>query len=121
MLYTNLQHIENSADLVQVMNRAERAVIVCGNMNPASVAVYRNAELLSKKFSHVVFCDMEFNNPEWQGENGIIPCGMYAELPIVFIINNGRQVHKTEGDLSKQEFNRMLRSVFGSEKSYNVK
>jgi hypothetical protein len=115
MLYTNLQHIENSADLVQVTNRAQRVVIVCGNMNPASVAVYRLAELLSRKFSHVLFCDMEFDNPAWQGENGLIPCGMYAEMPIVFVINEGRQVLKSEGELSKPEFKKMLLSIFGSE------
>jgi thioredoxin 1 len=64
MLYTNLKHIESTAEHARIINENENVMVICGRMGPMCIPVYGIAEELEEEYKHVKFCDMEFDNPE---------------------------------------------------------
>lgn len=103
MLYTNLIHLETAADLGFMTAENDNVLVICGNMDPESVRVFRIAETLAKEFLPVKFCDMEFDNPE-----SVILLHMPESLPIynkpiLVYYQSGRVVKAAAGIQSKEQ------------------
>ena len=112
MLYTNLNHIENAADFSKSLSENDKAVIICGRMDVSSVRVYRAAAELSKKFRHVSFFDLEYDNPVSAFFHAIPEVAGQKVLPVTVCFKNGKVEKVTAGSLSESEMTEILNAVF---------
>lgn len=108
MLYTNLNHIETSAEFQQIIAGSSQVVIVCGRMGEFSIPVYRVLEDLQKEYPEVKFFDMEFDNPESR-----VVCELFAEIPeakVPFLLfyENGELTFRTWGTKTKGQIEEII-------------
>lgn len=108
MLYTNLNHIETSAEFQQIIAESSQVVIVCGRMGEFSIPVYRVLEDLQEEYPEVKFFDMEFDNPE-----SSIVCELFADeseakVPFLLFYENGELTFRTWGTKTKGQIEEML-------------
>ncbi len=112
MLYTNLNHLETAADQTRVISENRNVMIVCGRMDPASVAVYRIAEKLQKKYTQVKFFDMEFDNPESDLLKSLLKCISIREIPVTGFFKEGKLTNVFIGLLKPEQLNFLLNKEF---------
>ena len=112
MLYTNLNHIETADYQTKMIEENENMVVICGRMEPASVAVYRFAEELEKKYPHVKFYDMEFDNPESSDLKNTLEYYNIADIPLVAFFKSGNLVNVSLGNQTKQQLISLLDRSF---------
>lgn len=103
MLYTNLVHLETAAELSRMIEQHENIVVVCGTMGPESVPVYRIAETLGHEYNAIMFCDMEFDNPESAVLRGIFETELFSGLPYVVYFHLGKIVKISSGAQSMEQ------------------
>ena len=108
MLYTSLNHIENKAGFTRAMQNNDNVVVVCGRMDQLSIPVYRNAAKLMKKYHHIRFYDVEFDNPESEFIQKLPGIDSLVSLPITIYIKSGEVVKATSGLQSKIEMINIL-------------
>ena len=114
MLYTNLKHIESAAEHAQIINENENVTVICGRMGPMCVPVYRIAEELEKKYAHVKFFDMEFDNPESQVIRALPEVRGFMGIPFTIYYKNGQVVKATTGIQSKSQITAILDQEFAA-------
>jgi thioredoxin 1 len=114
MLYTNLKHIETSAQHADIINRRGNIMVIWGRMEPKSITVYRIAEELVADYPNVEFYDLEYDNP---GLN--VACNLHefsdlAEIPYNVYYKNGKVIKATSGIQTKAEIKDILDNQFTS-------
>jgi thioredoxin 1 len=113
-LYTNLKHIESAAGHAQVINENENVMVVCGRMGPMCIPVYRIAEEIEDEYSHVKFCDMEFDNPESQVIRNLSEVSGFIGIPFTIYYKNGKVVKATSSIQTRAQITAILNEVFTS-------
>lgn len=108
MLYTNLKHIETAADYHKIISENENVVVICGNMEPKSIPLYRIAEDLKELYKYVIFYDMEFDNPESRVIRDLPETGESIAIPLVFFYKTGKVVKVTSDVYSRDLMKAML-------------
>jgi thioredoxin 1 len=73
-------------------------------MGPLCIPVYRVAEELEAKYSHVKFYDMEYDNPESYFFHVLPEVHDLEEIPIIIFYRNGKAVKSIAGLKSKKQF-----------------
>ena len=111
MLYTNLNHIETSAEFQQIIAENRHVVIVCGRMDEYSIPVYRELEALQADYPTVKFFDMEFDNPESH-----VVCKLFvdmpeAKIPFLLFYENGELIYRTWGTKTREDLVAILREI----------
>lgn len=114
MLYTNLKHIESAEEFARIISENEHVTIICGRMGPICIPVYRIAEELEKKYSHVRFYDMEYDNPESYFFHALPEVQDLMEIPFTVYYKNGVAVKATAGIQSKMQITAMLEKEFAA-------
>jgi thioredoxin 1 len=114
MLYTNLKHIESAADHAKIINENENVMVICGRMGPMCVPVYRIAEELEKKFTHVKFFDMEFDDPESYVIRSLPEVRTFLGIPFTIYYKNGKVVKATSSIQTKAEVIAILDKEFAA-------
>lgn len=112
LLYTNLKHIETSAECARIIKENENVMIVCGWMWPFSIPVYRIAEELETEFSHVKFFDMEYDNPESGIIRNMPEVQHLAGFPLTVYFKDGIVVHVTSGIQTLKQITQILEHEF---------
>lgn len=113
MLYTNLKHIETAADYRQIISEQQNVMICYGRMGLKSISVYDIMEKVQKRYKHVKFYDMEFDNPESKVMPETQDYKEPDELPYVIYYKNGEAVHITSGMQTRQQIVTILDLLFG--------
>jgi thioredoxin 1 len=116
MLYTNLKHIESASDHAKILSENENVMVVCGRMGPMCIPVYGIAEEIEKEYSHVKFCDMEFDNPQSHVIRNLPEVRGFMGIPFTIYYKNGKVVKATSSIQSKEQVTTILDKEFGSPK-----
>lgn len=115
MLYTNLKHIETASDYARIVSETENVVIVCGRMGLTCVPVYKLAEELENSYKHVMFYDMEFDNPESAVLRNVVEYYDLKNIPLTGYFKKGNLVEVSLGTQTKEQMlailNREYRKV----------
>jgi len=114
MLYTNLKHIETSADHAKIISENENVMIICGRMGPMCIPVYYIAEELEDKYKHVKFCDMEFDNPESHVIRNLPEVKGFMGIPFTIYYKNGKVVKATSSIQTKIQVKAILDKEFSA-------
>jgi thioredoxin 1 len=112
MLYTNLKHIETAAEYARIMNENENVILICGRMGPLCIPIYRIAEELEKKYTHIKFYDMEYDNPETYFIHYLPEVQSLLEHPFVIYFKNSEVVKATAGIQTKTQITTILDKEF---------
>lgn len=86
MLYTNLNHIESAQQFQQIVEQNKKIVVACGRMDPTSVKLYNELEVLRKRYHHILFYDFECDHPEFRI---VLPELAQNSDPAIVLIENG--------------------------------
>ena len=113
MLYTNLQHILTAADHARIINENENVMVICGRMGPMCIPVYGIAEELEEEYSHVKFCDMEFDNPESHVIRTLPEVRGFMGIPFTIYYKNGKVVKATSSIQNRTQVTTILDKEFG--------
>jgi len=106
MLYTDLQHIENANEFALYKKQYNSIVVLCGRMNSQTVNVYRELLELKELFSQIVFCDLDYDNPEF---NEIcISLKNIENTPLLLFIKNNKIVTSTTGVIEKEKIQKII-------------
>lgn len=108
MLYTNLNHIETSAEFQQIIAESSQVVIVCGRMGEFSIPVYRVLEDLQEEYSEVKFFDMEYDNPESHVICNLFIDSPEAKVPFLLFYENGELAFRTWGTKTKEQIEEII-------------
>jgi thioredoxin 1 len=114
MLYTNLKHIESAAEHSRILSENENVMVICGRMGPMCIPVYGIAEELEGEYSHVKFCDMEFDNPESHVIRNLPEVQGFMGIPFTIYYKNGKVVKATSSIQSMQQVKTILDKEFVS-------
>lgn len=113
MLHTNLKHILTSDEHKKFIEENENVMICCGRMGPMCIPVYGIMEELRETYKHVMFADMEFDNPESQVIRNAPECHGFMGLPFTVYYKNGKLVKATTSIQNEQQITTILDSQFG--------
>lgn len=113
MLYTNLKHIESAAEHAKILNENENVMIICGRMGPMCIPVYGIAEELEDEYSHVKFCDLEFDNPASTVIRNLPEVRGFMGIPFTIYYKNGKVVKATSSIQSRPQVTSILDQYFG--------
>ncbi len=108
MLYTNLSHIETTADYQQYINKYEYVMICCGNMGQMCIPVYAIMEEIENDYKNINFFDMEFENPESQVLRKIYDSKDFTNIPFCIYYKNGKVIETTSGIQTKNDIIKIL-------------
>ena len=114
MLYTNLKHIESASQFANIIADYENVTIICGKMDPASVSMYRIAESLQTKFTHVGFFDMESDNPEARVIHHLPEVQHLNTVPVMVCFKNGEVACVQSGIQTKAQVMSAMEHVFST-------
>lgn len=114
MLYTNLKHIESAAEYERVVSESESLLIICGRMGPMCIPVYRVAEKLESAYPHVLFYDMEFDNPESQVIRSLPEVSAFMSIPFMVYYKKGEVVRATSGLQTEEQVKAILNEEFAA-------
>ncbi len=116
MLYTNLKHIETAADHAKMIAENENVMVICGRMGPMCIPVYGIAEELdeSGEYSHVQFCDMEFDNPESKVIRNLPEVRGFMGIPFTIYYKNGKVVKATSSIQNRAQVIAILDKEFNA-------
>jgi len=114
MLYTNLKHLETAAEHARIISENENVMVVCGRMGPMCIPVYGIAEELEKDYSHVKFCDMEFDNPESHVIRSLPEVRGFMGIPFTIYYKNGKVVKATSSIQTKEQVKTILDKEFAA-------
>ncbi|MBA4410261.1 MAG: thioredoxin family protein [Bacteroidota bacterium] len=114
MLYTNLKHIESAAEHAQIINENENVMVICGRMGPMCIPVYGIAEELEEEYTHVKFCDMEFDNPESYIIRQLPEVRGFMGIPFTIYYKNGKVAKATSSIQTKTQVTAILDKEFAS-------
>lgn len=112
MLYTNLNHIESVEDYKKVISENENVMVVCGRLGPLCIPVYRIAEELEGKYSHVKFFDIEFDHPDMYFFHSLPEVQDLPEYPFTVYYKNGQIVKATAGIQTRSQVVAILEKEF---------
>jgi thioredoxin 1 len=110
MLYTNLKHIENALAHTSIIHENEHVMVICGNMGPMCIPLYRVAEELESDYPHIKFFDMEFDNPESLVVRNLPEVAAFRGIPFTIFYNKGQVVRATSGTQTKSQITAILDS-----------
>ncbi|NOU46430.1 MAG: thioredoxin [Bacteroidales bacterium] len=113
MLYTNLTHLLTAADHAKTLSENENVMVICGRMGPMCIPVYGIAEELENEYSHIKFCDMEFDNPEAAVIRNLPEVRGFMGIPFTIYYKNGVVVKATSSIQSRQQVTAILDQQFG--------
>jgi thioredoxin 1 len=113
MLYTNLHHIESLAEYKKVLSENENVMIICGRMGPMCIPVYGIAEELEDTYTHVKFCDFEFDSPAADVIRDLPEVQGFMGIPFTIYYKNGKVVKATSSIQSKAQVTAILDKEFG--------
>ena len=114
MLYTNLKHIESAAEHAKIISENENVMVVCGRMGPMCIPVYGIAEEFEKDYSHVKFCDMEFDNPESHVIRSLPEVRGFMGIPFTVYYKNGKVVKATSSIQTRYQVKVILDKEFAA-------
>lgn len=114
MLYTNLKHIESAAEYAQIISENENVMLICGRMGPLCIPVYRVAEELEEKYTHVKIFDVEYDHPELYFFHDLPEVQDFPEYPFTLYYKNGKIVKATAGIQTKAQVEAILLKEFSA-------
>ena len=112
MLYTNLHHINSAKEYEEVLKENENVMIICGRMGPMCIPVYGIAEELEREYTHVKFCDFEFDTPAADVIRDLPEVCGFMGIPFTIYYKNGKVVKATSSIQSMGQVRAILDQQF---------
>jgi thioredoxin 1 len=112
MLLTNLKHIESVSEYEKFIKENSNVMISCGRMGPMCTPVYKIMEILEKKYLHVKFADMDFDNPDAYIITMSPACKGFMGLPFTLYYKKGKIVEATSSIQTKDQIKAILDTEF---------
>ena len=112
MLYTDLKHIESASDYAKIISDNENVMIICGRMGHTCIPVYRIAQEMQDKYTHVKFYDMEYDHPQSYFFHDLPEVSDLDEIPFTVYYKNGLAVKSTAGIQTKKQVETILDREF---------
>ena len=112
MLQTDLTHLLSAEDLKKKIEEKENVMVCCGRMGPMCIPVYDSMEKLRDEYSHVEFCDMEFDSPEAEIIRSLPECKDFMGLPFTIYYKNGKVAAATTSIQTKDKITAILDREF---------
>jgi hypothetical protein len=103
MLYTNLKHIETLADYKRVISENDNVMILCCSMKPRCIELYRLAEEFEKKYRHVMFYDLECENPESKMVRNLTELTDFENQSFIIYYKNGKVIETSSIEQTKKQ------------------
>ena len=113
MLDTNLKHLETEQEIKEVLENNENVMICCGRMGPMCIPVYRHMEELEKDYTHVAFCDQDFDIHAAGFIRDLPECATFTGLPFTVYFKSGQVIAATTSIQSKTQVTEILAKEFG--------
>lgn len=113
MLYTNLKHLETEQETAEAVESNENLMACCGRMGPMCTPVYSIMEGLEKTYTHVTFCDQDFDIPAAGFIKSLPECSSFMGLPFTVYFKNGKVVAATTSIQNKDQIVEILDREFG--------
>lgn len=113
MLNTNLKHLETENQVHETLGSSENVVVCCGRMGPMCLPVYRALEELERDYTHVTFCDQDFDIRAADFIRHLPECRSFMGLPFTVYFKNGRVAAATTSIQSKAQIQMILDAEFG--------
>lgn len=113
MLHTNLKHLETDQDIGEALEKNENLMVSCGRMGPMCVPVYAIMEELESIYTHVTFCDQDFDIPAADFIRNLPDCASFMGLPFNVYFKNGKVVAATTSIQGKNQMVEILDREFG--------
>ena len=112
MLKTNLKHLETDADIKEILDNNNNAMICCGRMGPMCIPVYKIMENLESEYPDIAFSDMEFDIPAANFIKGLPECAGFMGLPFTVYFKNGKAVAATTSIQNEEQIREILEKKF---------
>ena len=112
MLRTNLKHIENNAELEDVLKNNVNVMICCGRMGPMCIPVYAIMENLEAKYPNVQMRDMDFDIQIASSIRSLPECVSFMGLPFTVYFKNGEVVKATSSIQTEKQIVDIIEEVF---------
>ena len=112
MLQTNLVHVETEAELKELSENNEKAVICCGRMGPMCIPVYDIFEILQEKYPDIQFRDVDFDVPVAAIIKSLPECRDFWGLPFTIYYRKGKVVKATSSIQTARDVKDVLTEVF---------
>ena len=112
MLYTNLNHIESTNQLNDVIGKNKNVVMCYGRMNHDCIAVFNALEQLGNEHSDVQIYDIEYDNPEFEDFKQSTHTLAMTELPYLILFQNGEVREVYTGKKDENQLRNIIHSVY---------
>jgi thioredoxin 1 len=112
MLYTNLKHIMTADEHQKLINEHENVMVCCGRMGPMCIPVYGIMEDIQDQYPHVLFADMEFDNPEAWVIRDAPEVKHFMGIPFTMYYRNGKLVKATSSIQNMNQITTILEQEF---------
>jgi len=83
-------------------------------MGPMCIPVYGIAEELEKEYTHVTFCDFEFDSPESDVIRALQEVKGFRGIPFTIYYKNGAVVRATSSIQTKEQVREILDKEFAT-------
>jgi thioredoxin 1 len=113
MLYTNLKHLETDQEIGEALETNENLMVSCGRMGPMCLPVYAVMEEVEKVYTHVTFCDMDFDIPAARFIKNLPECSSFMGLPFNVYFKNGNVVAATSSIQNSKQILEILDREYG--------
>ena len=114
MLQTNLAHILNDSDYLEVIENNENVMICCGRMGPMCLPVYDVMDQLGDEYKHVTMRDLWFDGPARDNIRSLPETRAFRGLPFTIYFKNGEVVAATSSIQNMDQVQTILDREFGA-------
>jgi len=112
MLYTNLNHIEFTSQLENIIDNNTNVVFCYGKMDYDCVSVFNALELLENEFPNIKIFDIEYDNPEFEDFKQSISDLKLTKLPFVILFKNGKVKEAYTGTKNENQLRNIFNTVY---------
>ncbi|MBN1353259.1 MAG: thioredoxin [Candidatus Omnitrophica bacterium] len=112
MLDTKLKHVEDDAEIKELLESNANVMICCGRMGPMCIPVFGSMQKLEPKYPHVQFRDMDFDIPAADFIRGLPECAYFMGLPFTVYFKKGKVVKATSSIQNEKQITKILDEVF---------
>jgi thioredoxin 1 len=112
MLQTKLPHVNSKAELKELIEKNEKAVVCCGRMGPMCIPVYDILDLYREKYPDIQFRNMDFDTPDAAAIKQLPECSRFQGLPFTVYYRNGKVVRATSSIQTAKQIKDIISEVF---------
>jgi thioredoxin 1 len=112
MLQTKLPTLQSKQELVDLIEKNEKAVVCCGRMGPMCIPVFGILDSFQEKYPDTKFRNMDFDSPDANVIRSLPECRNFSGLPFTIYYRNGKVVKATSSIQTAKQITDIMSEVF---------